>query len=186
LCIQDLPDTGRNTPQLGPEVRERLTGGKRGVSLATQVLIGVALGVGAGIFFGEEVAFLSLPGNAFIQLLQMTVLPYVVTSLVVGLGGLSYGQAAALARSCGLVLLLLWGLGLMTVLVIPLAFPNWQSASFFSHSLTQQAPAFNVLALYIPSNPFYSLANNIVPAVVVFSVAVGVALIGVLVTRAPC
>ena len=50
---------------------------------------------------------------------------------------------------------------------------------FFSTSLVEQRPPFNFLDLYIPSNPFYSLANNIVPAVVLFSVVVGVALIGV-------
>lgn len=35
------------------------------------------------------------------------------------------------------------------------------------------------LGLYIPSNPFYALANNLVPAVVLFSIAIGVAPIGV-------
>ena len=35
------------------------------------------------------------------------------------------------------------------------------------------------MGLYIPSNPFNSLANNVVPAVVVFSVVLGIALIGV-------
>lgn len=149
------------------------------MSLATQVLIGVGSGIVAGIFCGEIVAFLKLPGDAFIQLLQMTVLPYVMTSLIVGLGGLSYRQAADLARKCGLVLLLLWGIGLVTVLVMPLAFPNWQTASFFSASLIQKTQPFNFLSLYIPANPFHSLSNNIVPAVVVFSVALGVALIGV-------
>ena len=149
------------------------------MSLATQVLIGVGLGIVAGVFFGEKVAFLKLPGDAFIQLLQMTVLPYVMTSLIVGLGGLSYAQAAALARKCGLVLVLLWAIGLLAVLVMPLAFPNWQSASFFNASLIEQTPQFDVLSLYIPSNLFYSLSNNIVPAVVVFSVALGVALIGI-------
>src|SRR5258708_6597137 len=88
-------------------------GGDRKVSLATKVLIGVALGILTGLFFGEKVAFLKLPGDAFIQLLQMTVLPYVMTSLIVGLGRLSYQQAAALARKCGLILMLLWGMGLM-------------------------------------------------------------------------
>ena len=38
---------------------------------------------------------------------------------------------------------------------------------------------FDLVALYIPANPFHSLANNIVPAVVLFSAVVGVALIGV-------
>ena len=36
-----------------------------------------------------------------------------------------------------------------------------------------------MLQLYIPSNPFYSLANAIVPAVVVFSILLGLALIAV-------
>ena len=149
------------------------------MSLATQVLIGVGLGIVSGIFFGEKMAFLKMFGDAFIQLLQMTVLPYVVISLIVGLGGLSYRQAATLARNCGLVLALLWATGLLVVLLMPLAFPNWQSASFFSPSLIQQTQPFNFLSLYIPANPFYSLSNNIVPAVVVFSVCLGVALIGI-------
>ena len=149
------------------------------MSLAAKVLIGVGLGILAGIFFGEKAAFLKWAGDAFIQLLQMTVLPYVMTSLIVGLGGLSYRQAATLARKGGLVLMLLWGIGLLTVLAMPLAFPNWQTASFFSTSLLEQTPQFNFLSLYIPSNPFYSLSNNVVPAVVVFSVSLGVALIGI-------
>ena len=117
--------------------------------------------------------------DAFIQLLQMTVLPYVLLSLIAGLGGLSYQQAAALARKGGAVLVLLWTVGVTMVLLMPLAFPNWQTASFFSATLIQQPPTFNFLSLYIPANPFYSLSNNIVPAVVVFSVFVGVALIGI-------
>ncbi len=94
------------------------------MSLATQVLIGVGLGIVSGIFFGEKMAFLKMFGDAFIQLLQMTVLPYVVISLIVGLGGLSYRQAAASARNCGLVLALLWAIGLLVVLLMPLSFPQ--------------------------------------------------------------
>ena len=39
-------------------------------------------------------------------------------------------------------------------------------------------PPFDFVDLYIPANPFYSLANNIVPAVVLFSIILGVAVIG--------
>ncbi len=49
---------------------------------------------------------------------------------------------------------------------------------FFSTSLIEQRPEFNFLGLYIPSNLFYSLSTNTVPAVVVFSFALGAALIG--------
>ncbi len=43
-----------------------------------------------------------------------------------------------------------------------------------------RAPApFDFVALYVPSNPFNALANNIVPAVVLFSIVLGSALVGV-------
>jgi ABC-type amino acid transport substrate-binding protein len=41
----------------------------------------------------------------------------------------------------------------------------------------EQRPV-DFLSLYIPSNPFHSLADNIVPAVVSFSILLGIALIG--------
>jgi Na+/H+-dicarboxylate symporter/ABC-type amino acid transport substrate-binding protein len=60
-----------------------------------------------------------------------------------------------------------------------LAFPDVETASFFSTTLVEQRRPFNFIDLFIPSNPFYALSNNVVPAVVLFSVFVGVALIGV-------
>lgn len=61
---------------------------------------------------------------------------------------------------------------------MPLAFPNWPTASFFSVSLVERKPPFDFLSLFIPANLFHSLASNTVPAVVVFSVTMGAALIG--------
>src|SRR6185295_10309291 len=60
--------------------------------------------------------------------------------------------------------------------LFPVMFPPHESASFFSTTLTQEREPFDFLNLYIPTNPFNSLANNIVPAVVLFSVIVGGAL----------
>jgi Na+/H+-dicarboxylate symporter/ABC-type amino acid transport substrate-binding protein len=148
------------------------------LSLSSKILIGLGVGILAGFVFGEKTAFLKMPGDAFILLLQMTVLPYIMVSLIAGLGGLSFQAAASIGRKCGLVLLLLWTLGLLMVLITPLAFPKWEMASFFSTSLVEQSPPFNLLGLYIPSNLFHSLSNNVVPAVVVFSLALGIALIG--------
>ncbi len=148
------------------------------LSLSSQVLVGLGLGLAAGLFFGELVGFLESIGRAFILLLQMTVLPYVVASLVSGLGRLSYAGAGRLALRGGGVLLLLWTLGLGLVLIFPWTLPNWESASFFSTTLVEEPVVFDFLDLYIPSNPFRSLAQTIVPAIVVFSVATGVAMIG--------
>ena len=148
------------------------------LSLSTQVLLGLILGLLVGIVCGELTAFLQDIGKAFILLLQMTVLPYIVLSLITGLGALTYAQVKNLALKAGSVLILSWGLAFAAMLVMPLTFPVWQSASFFSTSLVETPEPLNYLTLFIPANPFYSLSNNLVPAVVLFSAAVGLALIG--------
>ncbi len=149
------------------------------MSLATRTLLGLSLGIAVGIFFGEYAAFLGTLGEGFILLLQMTVLPYVAVSLVSGLGSVNAAAAAGLAKRAGGFLLLLWVLVLSVVLLVPLAFPDWESASFFSSNLVADRGELNLLKLFIPANPFRSLADAVVPSVVVFSLAVGVALIGI-------
>ncbi len=149
------------------------------MSLSSQVLIGLVLGVAVGVFFGEMVAFLQVVGRAFIMLLQMTVVPYIALSLIVGLGRLSLDQAKNLALKGGAVLVTLWIIGIALVLLVPLSFPSWPSASFFTESLAEEPAPIDFLALYIPANPFSALANTVVPAIVLFCILVGVALIGV-------
>jgi Na+/H+-dicarboxylate symporter len=124
-------------------------------------------------------AFLQNIGKAFILLLQMTVLPYIMLSLITGLGHLSYQEVKTLAFKVGALLVFSWALAFAAILLIPVAFPAGESASFFSTSLITQPEAVNFLTLFIPANPFYALANNVVPAVVLFSIAVGVALISI-------
>ena len=150
---------------------------RRRLGLATQVFIG--LGILVGVFFGDDVACLKVGGEIFIALLQITVIPYVVVALITSLGRLTLKDAKALAFKAGAVLLLLWTIGLSVVLASPLAFPDWPSASFFSASQIEDGGAVDFLSLYIPSNIFASLSNAVVPAIVVFSILFGVALIRV-------
>jgi Na+/H+-dicarboxylate symporter len=149
------------------------------MSFTKKILVGLASGLFLGLFFGERVAFLHLAAEGFVQLLQMTVLPYVMVSLILGLGSLDYQEAWTLFKKLSALLLLLWAIAIGMVFAIPLAFPDWESASFFSTALLEEPEPFDFLGLYVPANPFHSLANNIVPAVVLFSVIFGVALIGV-------
>jgi Na+/H+-dicarboxylate symporter len=148
-------------------------------SLSTLILIGVVAGICCGIFFGEYCGFLSILGDAFIKLLQMTILPYIVVSLIAALGKLTMEQAKLLAIKAGTLILLFWLITFAVILLIPLSFPQWESAAFFSTSLVQVIPETDFLTLYIPSNPFFSLANNIVPAVVLFTILIGVSLISI-------
>jgi Na+/H+-dicarboxylate symporter len=151
---------------------------KTKLSLSAQIMIGMGLGFSVGIFFGEYVAFLQIIGNAFIKLLQITILPYIMVSMILGIGGLTADQAKLMVKKTGILILLFWGISFVMVLLMPLSFPQWESAAFFSSSIVESPKEVDFLSLYIPSNPFYSLANNIVPAVVLFSILTGVALMG--------
>jgi Na+/H+-dicarboxylate symporter/ABC-type amino acid transport substrate-binding protein len=150
-----------------------------GLGIATQVFIGLGLGLLAGVFFGEKVAFLKIAGDAFIALLQITVIPYVMVALITSLGRLTLAEAKTLGRKGGGVLLVFWTVGLAVVLLSPLAFPDWPSASFFSATQIEEAQPVDFLQLYIPSNIFFAMSNAVVPAVVVFSILFGLALTGV-------
>ena len=143
-----------------------------------QVLAGLGLGILVGLFLGEAVAPLGPLASSFVRLLQMTVLPYVTLSIIVNLGTLTYGQARALAIGAGSVLAAIWATALGFAFLFPLALPDIDTASFYSPAPPDR-DAFNFLDLYLPANPFHSLANNVVPAVVLFSVMTGLALIGV-------
>ena len=66
--------------------------------LSGMIFIGLALGIASGLFFGEMVGFLEVVGEAWIALLQMTVLPYVMFSLIVGLGRLGYQESLIFAK----------------------------------------------------------------------------------------
>jgi Na+/H+-dicarboxylate symporter len=151
---------------------------KRGISLSTQILIGLTFGFFVGIFFGEQASALAIVGRAYIGLIQMSILPYMVVSLMLGIGSLSYEKAGKLAITGGIVLVVSWFLAFAIVFLMPLVFPAIEAGSFFSASLVEIAEV-DFIDLYIPVNPFSALARTVVPAAAVFSVAFGVALIGV-------
>ena len=149
---------------------------KRRLTLAGQVLLGLGLGVAVGAFFGDMVGWLGVVGDVFIRLLQITVIPYISVSLIIGLGSLEHGEIRKLAIKGGAVILVIWAITLCVIYLMPVAFPNWLSASFFSTSQVEDPKPPDFLRLFIPSNPFFSYANALVPAVVVFSVLIGVGL----------
>ena len=164
------------SPKYGGKRRKR----KRWTpGLSGRVLIGLFLGVAAGVVFGEWAAHLKIIGDVFIGLLQMTVLPYIVVSLLVSLGRLSYQEVWLLVRKGGIFVLVFWGIAIVVILGMTIALPDWPSATFFSTSLIEKREPLDLVQLYIPANPFSSLANGIVPAIVIMSIAGGMALIGV-------
>lgn len=149
------------------------------MTLSGRIAIGLMAGVATGLFFGELVADLKLFGDIFVKLLQITVLPYIVVSLISGFGRMHMDQARRLAVRGSIVLLVVWGLALAIIFIGALAFPDLDAASFFGSPAPSALEQPDLFELYLPANIFYSLSNNLVPAVVLFSILVGVALISV-------
>ncbi len=149
------------------------------MTFSQQILIGLASGILTGLFFGERASAIQWVADGFVKLLQMMVLPYITVSIGASLGSLNPRELRTLGVRAAAVIAGLWLVGLTFAFLIPLTFPSIESASFFSSSLLAPRAEFDFVDLYVPSNPFNALANNIVPAVVLFSIVLGIALAGV-------
>lgn len=148
------------------------------VSLGYQVLFAVLLGIITGFFFGPLTEVLKPIGDAYTMLLQMAVLPYICFSLIHGLGSISPSIGKKLFRSGWPFLLTLWVLifaiiYLLLQLIPPSASPLIQvgNADPFQANFTK-----NFLMFLVPQNPLYDITNNIVPAVAIFGLIGGIAL----------
>jgi len=145
----------------------------------TQVVLSVVFGILAGIFFGEWISPVGMVGTAYVRLLQMTIIPYIMVSLIHGFGRLTRQQAVRVAPRLALIMLIFWGIGLTLVMLMPLTFPDRMGAAFFNPSALITPEKVSFVDLFIPANPFQALAAGTIPAVVLFSILFGVALMGV-------
>ncbi len=95
-----------------------------------RVIIALLLGISTGIFVGEPAGDIEIIGNVYIRLLQMTVLPYVLVSIIGGLGRLESDMASRIGLRAVKVILIMWLSVMMTLLLLPLAYPNCQTSGF--------------------------------------------------------
>ncbi len=153
---------------------------KDGVSsggLPTRVLIGAVLGILAGISFGEYCAVLKPIGIAYVMMLQALVYPYIVCSLVHGLGQLSPMRSLRLLKRCWPFYVIAWGGTFASILLLSRAIPPVPPPTTIDFSAVgRMGPG--LLQLLIPADIFTALTENYVPAVVLFSICFGIAVQG--------
>jgi proton glutamate symport protein len=148
-----------------------------GITLPQWILIGAILGIAAGVIFGERTAILKPIGEAYGAMLQIAVYPYLLCSLMYGLGRLTPATARRLLQAGWLPFLFLWVLTLSSIWILAHAIPS--SPPPLSLTASTSHSSLGLMALLIPSNPFAALRNNYVPAVVIFAIVYGVAFQGV-------
>lgn len=176
-----------------------------------KVLIALGLGVVAGVLLGPDLAWfeassvktitawLALPGQLFLAIIQMIVVPLVLASIVNGLA--ANNNPAAMKRN-GLIAVgfIVISTALAAAIGIMLAL-NIQPGSFIDASLlsdTQTAPLTSSVAkgfpaaaelpdkvsALIPKNPLASMASGEMLQVILFAAVLGVALLSIPATQA--
>ncbi len=146
------------------------------LNLTIWILIGFLLGILTGVVFGNLCSTMKPLSEAFIKIWQITILPSVALSLIVGIGSLKRDTAKAIALKAFLILILFWVICVIGYFSFQLAFPLRMDASFFSTQDLATKTDINLIDQFIPSNPFMSLADGIIPATVIFCLFLGFAL----------
>ena len=89
--------TEKGNSAVPSDTNENLNSDPSKMTLSRKIVIGLTAGIACGLFFGEICGGLSIVGNAYIALMQMTVLPYIVLALIVNIGSLTLDTARHIA-----------------------------------------------------------------------------------------
>jgi proton glutamate symport protein len=157
------------TPTASKAARGRLVA----ASLPVWVLAGALLGILAGLTFGERMAVLQPVGVVYAMLLESVVYPYILSSLIVGLGSLAPARTRELIRASWMLYLFLWILVFAVIQALAQAFPP--PAPPIEIKPPTQIGVMDLLRSLIPENLTAALSQNLVPAIVVFAVMFGAA-----------
>ncbi|MBP5427210.1 MAG: cation:dicarboxylase symporter family transporter [Clostridiales bacterium] len=160
---------------------------KKKLSLAVKIIVGLVLGVVVGaVFYGNANVekYLAPLGDIFIRLMEMIVIPIVVSSIVVGVSGV--GDIKKLGRLGGKTLIYFEVVTTFAI-VIGLVVANMfkpgvginindlssVDACKMSAESANSSGLMNTLVNIVPSNVFYALSSGNMLAIIFFSILFG-------------
>lgn len=161
------------------------------INLATQIFIGLVLGIATGLFFygNSTLADILTPiGDIFLTLIKMIVLPIIISTIVTGVAGL--GTAKNLGRLGGKTLLYFEAVTTMALFIGLLAanlikpgagidmdsLAKGDISSYSDGADSAGGGALETLFSIFPSNIFEALAEGNILAVLFFSIFFGLGL----------
>ncbi len=142
------------------------------------VLIGGAFGLAIGVFSPFLTSVIGPFGDIYVRLMEVVVLPYLVSSLILGLGQLSPSTAMKLLRKSWLIYLLLWGASFTVIILMAFTVPliSQPAVVEFDAPIPLGPGAKETLVdLLVPNNLFQALSQNYIPSVVLMGVIFGIA-----------
>ncbi len=145
------------------------------ISLALQMAIATCLGILCGLFFGDLCDVLAPYAAAYIMMLKITAVPYLIGALMHGVGLLTVSQAKLILKKGIMFIGLAWFVNIAMIYLVYFTFPQPQAPQLGGY-VAGNIPPINFAELLIPDNIFYDLSNNVIPAIVIFSLLIGIAL----------
>ncbi len=145
-------------------------------SLGRRFILSILAGFAVGWQLPALVPWLEPIGVIGLQASQLVVMPLLVCELLLSLGSLNPGSLPGLLRRGGLGLLLLWLVGALAVLLMPLMLPRLRGSPLFDPALLSIEPGVDLLRTVVPANLFQALAADNVAAVVLICGCLGVLL----------
>lgn len=145
-------------------------------SLGRRFLLAILAGFAVGWLLPAQVPWLEPIGVIGLQATQLVVMPLLVCELLLSLGSLNPGSLPGLLRRGGLGLLLLWLVGALAVLLMPLMLPRLRGSPLFDPALLSIDPGLDLLRTVVPANLFQALAADNVAAMVLICAGLGVLL----------
>jgi Na+/H+-dicarboxylate symporter len=145
------------------------------ISLAFQMAIATVLGILCGLFFGDYCQVFAPYTSAYIMLLKITAVPYLIGAIMHGVGQLSITQAKMILKKGIMFIGLAWLINITMIYLTYFAFPVPKTTQLGGY-VSGNIPPINFAELLIPDNIFNDLTNNIIPAIVIFSLLIGIAL----------
>lgn len=163
-----------------------------------KVLIAMFLGIGLGVALSEDAAlvpahlatpiidWLALPGLLFIRLIQMIMIPLVVTSVIRGIvGGGDPAELKVLGPRVAMFFLLftvaaiIIGIGVATWLRPGdlLAAQGWAAGEVAASITTERPTVTSFITDLLPENPLASMVSGEMLSIVAFAIIAGIAML---------
>ena len=139
------------------------------------MLIAALAGIFLGIFLGDLCAVFAPWENAYIMILKITTIPYLICAVMHGIGRLDLQTAKNILKKGVIFISCMWAINIIMIYLTVFLFPKSKGITYSSYSETRPA-SINFAELLIPDNIFTALSHNMIPAVVVFGLLVGISL----------
>lgn len=147
------------------------------LSTSKKIYLSTFIGLLLGVFFGNLCDVLEPINALFIGLFQTAIIPYILFSTIQSIGSLTPDRAKIIGKKGGITLVALWMISVIFVWGLQFSLPDIERSKFFQPLENAESNYSHLINLFIPANPFNSLSNGYVPAIVVFSMLVGIAII---------